>query len=152
MPESPIRKLVPFAEEAKSKGIHVHHLNIGQPDIYSPSSSLDAVRIFGDKVVEYSHSSGLETYRRKLADYYKKQDLDIEHTELMITTGGSEALLFALNSCLDPGDEIIVPEPFYANYNGFSISAGINVVPLATSIESNFALPKIDEFEKLITP
>ena len=100
MPESPIRKLVPFAEEAKSKGIHVHHLNIGQPDINSPSSSLDAVRNFGDKVVEYSHSSGLETYRRKLADYYKKQDLDIEHTELMITTGGSEALLFALNSCL----------------------------------------------------
>lgn len=152
MPESPIRKLVPFAEEAKSRGIHVHHLNIGQPDINSPKLSLDAIRNFSDTVVEYSHSAGFETYRRKLANYYKELNINIDYTDLMITTGGSEALIFALNSCLDFGDEVILPEPFYANYNGFAVSAGIKVVPLTTSIENGFALPQIDEFERLITP
>ncbi|MEE2954068.1 MAG: pyridoxal phosphate-dependent aminotransferase [Bacteroidota bacterium] len=151
MPESPIRKLVPFAEEAKNKGIKVHHLNIGQPDIESPILSLNAIRNFDSKVIEYSHSAGFETYRKGLADYYKSIGINIEYSDLMITTGGSEALLFGLNSCLDPGDEIIIPEPFYANYNGFSISAGVKVVPVTTSIKDGFSLPNIDDFEKLIT-
>ena len=151
MPESPIRKLVPFAEKAKSNGVKVHHLNIGQPDIQSPISSLDAIRSFNSKVIEYSHSAGFETYRRGLANYYNNIGINVSYSDLMITTGGSEALLFGLNSCLDPGDEIIIPEPFYANYNGFSTSAGINVIPVTTSIKDGFSLPNIDEFEKLIT-
>ena len=130
MPESPIRKLVPFAEKAKSNGVKVHHLNIGQPDIQSPISSLDAIRSFNSKVIEYSHSAGFETYRRGLANYYNNIGINVSYSDLMITTGGSEALLFGLNSCLDPGDEIIIPEPFYANYNGFATSAGINVKPI----------------------
>ena len=152
MPESPIRKLVPFAEGAKKKGKTVFHLNIGQPDIESPKLALDAIHNFNQKVVEYSHSAGFESYRKGLATYYQKLGIDIDYNDVMVTTGGSEALLFGLNSCLDNGDEIIIPEPFYANYNGFSISAGVKVKPITTSINDGFALPAIEEFEKLITP
>ena len=152
MPESPIRKLVPFAEGAKRKGKTVFHLNIGQPDIKSPEVALDAIHNFSDKVVEYSHSAGFESYRKGLANYYQNVGINIDHSDVMVTTGGSEALLFALNTCLDNGDEIIIPEPFYANYNGFSISAGVQVKPITTSINDGFALPAIEEFEKLITP
>jgi aspartate aminotransferase len=152
MPESPIRKLVPFAEGAKKEGKTVFHLNIGQPDIQSPEVALDAIHNFEDKVVEYSHSAGFESYRKGLANYYQNVGIAIDHTNVMVTTGGSEALLFALNTCLDNGDEIIIPEPFYANYNGFSISAGVKVKPITTSINDGFALPAIEEFEKLITP
>ena len=152
MPESPIRKLVPFAENAKRKGKKVYHLNIGQPDIQTPSVALEAIKNFDDNVVEYSHSAGFESYRKGLASYYQSLDIDVSYNDLMVTTGGSEALLFALNSCLDSGDEIIIPEPFYANYNGFSISAGITVKPISTSIDSGFALPPIEDFVKLITP
>lgn len=152
MPESPIRKLVPFSEGAKKKGKTVFHLNIGQPDIESPKLALDAIHNFNQKVVEYSHSAGFESYRKGLATYYQKLGIDIDYNDVMVTTGGSEALLFGLNSCLDNGDEIIIPEPFYANYNGFSISAGVKVKPITTSINNGFALPAIEEFEKLITP
>lgn len=152
MPESPIRKLVPFAEKAKSEGKTVFHLNIGQPDIKSPEVALNAVRDFDSSVVEYSHSAGIESYRRGLAKYYQSTGINIDYNNVMVTTGGSEALLFALNSCLDNGDEIIIPEPFYANYNGFSISAGVTVKPITTSIDNGFALPSIEEFEQLITP
>ena len=151
MPESPIRKLVPFAEKAKSKGKTVFHLNIGQPDIESPKLAIDAVNNFKNKVVEYSHSAGFESYRKGLATYYQKLGININYNDVMVTTGGSEALLFSLNSCFDDGDEIIIPEPFYANYNGFSISAGVKVKPITTSINDSFALPAIEEFEKLIT-
>ena len=151
MPESPIRKLVPYAEQAKKDGKKVYHLNIGQPDIETPQVALDAVKNFSKQVVEYSHSAGFESYRKGLAAYYQSLDINISYDELMITTGGSEALLFALNSCLDSGDEVIIPEPFYANYNGFSASAGIKVKPISTSINNGFALPSIEEFEKLIT-
>ena len=152
MPESPIRKLVPFAEAAKKEGKTVFHLNIGQPDIKTPEVALEAIHNFSDKVVEYSHSGGFESYRKGLASYYQNLGIDINHENIMVTTGGSEALLFGLNSCLDAGDEIIIPEPFYANYNGFSISAGITVKPIATNINNGFALPAIEDFEKLITP
>ena len=151
MPESPIRKLVPFAEKAKRNGKKVYHLNIGQPDIETPQVALDAVKDFNNQVVEYSHSAGFESYRRGLASYYQSLGINVNFDELMVTTGGSEALLFALNSCLDSGDEVIIPEPFYANYNGFSISAGITVKPISTSIDNGFSLPPIEEFEKLIT-
>ena len=151
MPESPIRKLVPYAEQAKKDGKKVYHLNIGQPDIETPQVALDAVKNFSKQVVEYSHSAGFESYRKGLASYYQSLDINISYDELMITTGGSEALLFALNSCLDSGDEVIIPEPFYANYNGFSATAGIKVKPISTSINNGFALPPIEEFEKLIT-
>ena len=152
MPESPIRKLVPFAEEAKRKGRKVYHLNIGQPDIPTPKVALDAIRNFNMEVVEYSHSAGIESYRKKLAGYYKGIGVDIDHTQLMITTGGSEAILFGLMSCFNPGDEVIVPEPFYANYYGFAIAAGVEVVPVTSSIENGFALPPVSEFRKIITP
>ena len=152
MPQSPIRKLVPFAEDAKKRGKKIYHLNIGQPDIKTPEVALDAVKNFDKNVVEYSHSAGFESYRRGLASYYQSLDINITHNDLMITTGGSEALLFALNSCLDAGDEVIIPEPFYANYNGFSISSGISVKPVSTSISDGFALPPIEEFVKLINP
>ncbi|MDC0201654.1 pyridoxal phosphate-dependent aminotransferase [Flavobacteriales bacterium] len=152
MPESPIRKLVPFAEKAKKEGKKVYHLNIGQPDIRTPEVALEAIHDFSDKVVEYSHSAGFESYRIGLAKYYQNLGIDIAHEDLMVTTGGSEALLFALNSCLDAGDEVIIPEPFYANYNGFSISSGVTVKPITTSINDGFTLPLIEEFEKLITP
>lgn len=151
MPESPIRKLVPFAEKAKKAGKKVYHLNIGQPDIKTPELALDAIHNFSNKVVEYSHSAGFESYRKGLASYYQNLAIDVDYNDVMVTTGGSEALLFALNSCLDPGDEVIIPEPFYANYNGFSMSAGVKVKPIATSINDGFALPAIEEFEKLIT-
>ncbi len=151
MPESPIRKLAPFAEEAKRKGRKVYHLNIGQPDIPTPKVALDAIRNFNMEVVEYSHSAGIESYRKKLAGYYKGIGVDIDYTQLMITTGGSEAILFGLMSCFNPGDEVIVPEPFYANYYGFAISAGVEVVPVTSTIEDGFALPSIDEFKKVIT-
>ena len=151
MPESPIRKLVPFAENAKKSGKKVYHLNIGQPDIHTPKIALDAISSFSNSVVEYSHSAGFESYRKGLSKYYQNIDINVSHSDLLITTGGSEALLFALNSCLDDGDEIIIPEPFYANYNGFSISSGVKVVPIATNIDDGFALPSIQEFEKLIS-
>ncbi|HEX6180598.1 MAG TPA: pyridoxal phosphate-dependent aminotransferase [Chitinophagaceae bacterium] len=152
MPPSPIRKLVPYAETAKKKGIKVYHLNIGQPDIETPPSILDAVRKADFKVLEYSHSAGNESYRRKLVKYYKKVGIEVDHNQIMITTGGSEAILFGFMSCLDAGDEVIIPEPFYANYNGFAVAADVIVKPITSHIEDGFALPPIDEFEKLITP
>lgn len=152
MPESPIRKLVPYAEIAKKKGHKVYHLNIGQPDIKTPKVALDAVRNANIEVLEYSHSAGFESYRNKLSHYYKNQNLPIDVQDIIITTGGSEALLFALGSTMDANDEVIIPEPFYANYNGFAVASGVKVVPVISSIESGFALPPIEEFEKLITP
>ena len=152
MPASPIRKLVPYAEEAKKKGHKVYHLNIGQPDIPTPEVALDAIKNITKKVIEYSHSAGNESYRKGLAKYYQEVDIDVDHTEMLITTGGSEAITFAFLSTLNPGDEVIIPEPFYANYIGFAISAGVVVKPITSSIENDFALPAIDEFEKLITP
>jgi len=152
MPESPIRKLVPFAEAAKKKGKKVYHLNIGQPDIKTPELALEAIHNFSDKVVEYSHSAGFESYRNGLSGYYQNLGIDVNKNDIIVTTGGSEALLFALNSCLDSGDEIIIPEPFYANYNGFATSSGVTVKPIITLIDDGFSLPKIEEFEKLITP
>jgi aspartate aminotransferase len=152
MPESPIRKLVPYAEIAKKKGHKVYHLNIGQPDIKTPEAALKAVKNADIKVLEYSHSAGFESYRTKLSQYYKNQGLPIDTKDIIITTGGSEALLFALGSTMDVDDEIIIPEPFYANYNGFSIASGVNVVPVISGIETGFALPPIEAFEKLITP
>lgn len=152
MPPSPIRKLVPYAEAAKKRGVKVYHLNIGQPDIETPKPVLDAVRQSEFKILEYSHSAGNESYRRKLTGYYRKFDITVDHTEIIVTTGGSEAILFGLMACLDPGDEVIIPEPFYANYNGFAVEANVNVVPVTSSIENGFALPPIGDFEKLITP
>jgi len=152
MPASPIRKLVPYAEEAKRKGIKVYHLNIGQPDIPTPEVAMNAIRNIDLKVVEYSHSAGNESYRRKLAAYYKRIGISIDHKEILITTGGSEAILFAFMSCVNPGDEIIAPEPFYANYNGFATTAGIKIVPVTSVIEKDFALPPINEIEQKISP
>ncbi len=152
MPPSPIRKLVPFAEGAKKKGIKVFHLNIGQPDIETPEPILNAVRHADFKVLEYSHSAGNESYRRKLVQYYKKKGIEVDHTQIIVTTGGSEAILFGFMSCLDVGDEVIVPEPFYANYNGFAVAAGIKVVPVTSHIENGFALPPISAFSALVTP
>ena len=151
MPESPIRKLVPFAENAKKRGTEVIHLNIGQPDIKTPEIALKAIRNFKPNIVEYSHSAGFQSYREGLAKYYKNVGIDVSHTNILVTTGGSEAITMALNSIMDEGDEIIIPEPFYANYNGFSTSAGVIVKPITSSIESGFSLPAISEFEKLIT-
>lgn len=151
MPESPIRKLVPYAENAKKKGIKVYHLNIGQPDIKTPKIAIDAVKNSNIEILEYSHSEGSEAYRTKLAQYYRKKDINIDAKDIIITTGGSEALLFALGTVADQGDEIIIPEPFYANYNGFATASGVTVVPVVSSIDTNFALPPIAEFEKLIT-
>ncbi len=151
MPASPIRKLVPFAEAAKKRGTKVYHLNIGQPDIETPPSTLDAVRHFPFKVLEYSHSAGNESYRRKLVKYYATNGINISYDQIIITTGGSEAILFGFLGCLDAGDEVIIPEPFYANYNGFAIEAGVRVVPVTSYIESGFALPPLEDFEKAIT-
>lgn len=151
MPPSPIRKLVPYAEAAKKKGITVYHLNIGQPDIETPQPVLDAVRHSTFKILDYSHSAGNESYRRKLISYYKKFDITVDHTEIIVTTGGSEAILFGFMACLDPQDEVIVPEPFYANYNGFATEANISIVPVTSSIDTGFALPPIADFEKKIT-
>jgi aspartate aminotransferase len=152
MPESPIRKLVPYADIAKKKGNKVYHLNIGQPDIKTPEVAMNSIKNLDIKVLEYSHSAGFESYRNKLSQFYKNTGLPIETEDIIITTGGSEALLFAMGSTMDHGDEIIIPEPFYANYNGFSTASGINVVPVISTIETGFALPPIADFEKLITP
>lgn len=152
MPASPIRKLVPFAEDAKRRGIKVYHLNIGQPDIPTPKVAMDALRKLDLKVLEYSHSAGNESYRLKLAAYYQKIGINISHTEMLITTGGSEAILFAMMSCVNPGEEIITPEPFYANYNGFATTAGVKIVPVTSYIADDFALPPISEIERKITP
>lgn len=151
MPESPIRKLVPFAEAAKKRGVKILHLNIGQPDIETPEVALKAIKNSQLKVIEYSHSAGNESYRKKLAEYYTKNHIEVNHTQIIITTGGSEALLMGIMATLDPGDEIIIPEPFYANYNGFATAAGCKVVPVTSSIESGFALPAIGLFEQKIT-
>jgi aspartate aminotransferase len=151
MPESPIRKLVPYADIAKKKGNKVYHLNIGQPDIKTPEVAMNSIKNLDIKVLEYSHSAGFESYRTKLSEYYKKTGLPIDVADIIITTGGSEALLFAMGSTMDFGDEIIIPEPFYANYSGFSTASGVKVVPVISTIETGFALPPIADFEKLIT-
>ncbi|WP_435255067.1 pyridoxal phosphate-dependent aminotransferase [Tenacibaculum sp. A30] len=152
MPQSPIRKLVPFAEAAKKNGTKVYHLNIGQPDIKTPQVALDAVKNNTIEVLSYARSEGSEEYRTKLANYYAKNGIHVTANNIIATTGGSEALLFSIGSITDPGDEIIIPEPFYANYNGFSTASGVKVVPVISKIEDNFALPAIEDFEKLITP
>jgi aspartate aminotransferase len=151
MPESPIRKLVPYADEAKKLGRKVYHLNIGQPDIETPAVALDAVRNFSQKTVAYSHSAGILSYRQKLCEYYKRYNIMLTPDDIIVGAGASEAILFAMNTCLDNGDEIIIPEPFYANYNGFAINAGVKVVPIFSDISTGFALPPIAEFEKAIT-
>ncbi len=151
MPASPIRKLVPYAEAAKKRGTKVYHLNIGQPDIETPKMVLDAVRNSDFKVLEYSHSAGNESYRRKLVGYYESVGISVNHNQIIITTGGSEAILFAFMACMDAGDEVIIPEPFYANYNGFAVAAGVKVIPITSHIENGFALPSIEEFEKKVT-
>src|SRR6056297_2405459 len=151
MPESPIRRLVPYAEEAKRRGKKVYHLNIGQPDIPTPKVARDAIKNLSDEVWAYSHSAGNESYRKKLAGYYQNLDINVDHNDMLITTGGSEAITFAFMATMNPGDEVIVPEPFYANYNGFAVTAGIRVKPVTSSIEKDFALPSIDDFEKIIT-
>jgi len=152
MPASPIRRLVPYAEAAKKKGVTVYHLNIGQPDIETPPQILDAVRHSDFKVLEYSHSAGNESYRRKLVEYYRRNSINIDHTDIIVTTGGSEAILFGFMAALDPGDEVITTEPFYANYNGFAIEANVIIKPIRSSIENGFALPPIEDFEKAIGP
>lgn len=152
MPPSPIRKLVPFAEAAKARGTQVIHLNIGQPDIASPQVALDAIRHLDRTVIEYSHSAGYESYRKGLARYYAQHGIAITHDEIIVTNGGSEALLFGMMACFEPGDEIIIPEPFYANYNSFALAAGLKVVPVRSTIQEGFALPPIEAFEALITP
>jgi len=151
MPSSPIRKLVPFAEAAKKKGVKVYHLNIGQPDIETPKMVLDAVRNSDFKVLEYSHSAGNESYRKKLVMYYEGVGIHVNQNEIIVTTGGSEAILFGFMTCLDAGDEVIIPEPFYANYNGFAVAADVKVVAVTSHIETGFALPPIEEIEKKIT-
>ncbi|MCB0461529.1 MAG: pyridoxal phosphate-dependent aminotransferase [Flavobacteriaceae bacterium] len=152
MPQSPIRKLVPYAELAYSKGKTVYHLNIGQPDIKTPQIAMDAVKVHSLDILAYTRSEGSDEYRTKIANYYSKHDINITKHDIIVTTGGSEALLFAFGSVMDTDDEIIIPEPFYANYNGFSTASGVKIVPVISKIEDNFALPPIEEFEKLITP
>ncbi|MBE0637159.1 MAG: pyridoxal phosphate-dependent aminotransferase [Bacteroidales bacterium] len=152
MPASPIRKLVPYAEAAKKRGIKVYFLNIGQPDIKTPEIAIEAVRNYSEKLVAYSHSAGNASYREKLVGYYAKNNIHITVDQIIVGAGASEALLFAMQSIMDPGDEVIIPEPFYANYNGFAVNSGINVVPINSLIETGFALPPISEFEKAITP
>lgn len=152
MPASPIRKLVPFADAAKKKGVKIYHLNIGQPDIETPEVMLNAIKTSDIKVVEYSPSAGFESYRTKLAEYYRSFSMNVEAADIIITNGGSEAISFAMMTCFNPGDEIIIPEPFYANYNGFSTAADVVVKPIRSTIDSGFALPPISYFEKLITP
>jgi aspartate aminotransferase len=151
MPASPIRKLVPFSEEAKKRGTKVYHLNIGQPDIETPENVMNKIRNIDLKVLEYSHSAGIISYRKKLVEYYQKLGITVTPEEMIVTTGGSEAILFAMNSCLDPGDEIIIPEPFYANYNGFSLTSGVVIKPIDSVIETGFALPPVKSFEDAIT-
>jgi aspartate aminotransferase len=151
MPASPIRRLVPYAEAAKRKGLTVYHLNIGQPDIETPKQILDAVRNSNFRVLEYSHSAGNESYRRKLVTYYRRNGIDLDFNDIIITTGGSEAILFGFMSCLDPGEEVITTEPFYANYLGFAVEANVVIKTVTSSIETGFALPSFEEFEKAIT-
>lgn len=151
MPESPIRKLVPYAEAAKERGVHVFHLNIGQPDIETPKVALNAIRNFKENVVAYSHSAGNLSYRKKLVEYYKDNNIKITANDIIIGAGASEAILFAMQSCMDEGDEIIIPEPFYANYNGFATNAGVKVIPINSNIEDGFALPPIADFEKAVS-
>ncbi len=151
MPESPIRKLVPFSEAAYKQGKTVYHLNIGQPDIKTPQVALDAVKVHSLDILAYTRSEGSEAFRTKIANYYKTHNIHVNHDDIIVTTGGSEALLFAFGSITDVGDEIIIPEPFYANYNGFSTASGVKVVPVISKIDDNFALPPIEEFEKLIS-
>ena len=152
MPASPIRKLVPYADKAKKKGTKVYHLNIGQPDIKTPENVMETIRDINLDLIAYSPSQGYESYRKKLAGYYQKNGIPVDAEDILVTTGGSEALSIAIGSIADPGDEIIIPEPFYANYNGFAKQNAVNVVPIHSDIDSNFALPPIEEFEKLITP
>ena len=152
MPESPIRKLVPYAEEAKERGVEVIHLNIGQPDIKTPQVALDAVRNNDLEVLAYSRTEGTDQYRKKVAAYYGRNGIEVSHKDIIVTTGGSEALAFVMGSIADTGDEVIIPEPFYANYNGFAVAAGVKVKPVISRIEDNFALPPIEEFEKCIGP
>lgn len=152
MPASPIRKLVPYADKAKKEGVTVFHLNIGQPDIPTPDSMIRAMHELDQKVIEYSHSAGILSCRQKMCEYYKKHGIYVEPDEIIIGAGASEAILFGVMTCLNPGDEIIIPEPFYANYNGFATTAGVNVKPIPSSIETGFALPPIEEFEKAISP
>lgn len=152
VPASPIRKLTPFAEAAKDRGIHIYHLNIGQPDIKTPANALAAVRNTTFETLAYSNSAGIASYRQKLVQYYQSVNIDLDVADIIVTTGGSEAILFGFLSCLNPGDEVIIPEPFYANYNSFSVTAGIKIIPIRSTIENGFALPPIEEFEKKITP
>ena len=152
MPASPIRKLVPYADAAKKRGVKVYHLNIGQPDIVTPQCALDAVRAYDGKVIEYSHSAGNLSYRKGLTEYYKSIGINITEDEIIVTNGGSEAITIAMMACLNPGDEIIIPEPFYTNYNSFALQAGVKVVPIKTTIANDFALPSIEDFEKIINP
>ncbi len=152
MPSSPIRKLVPYSDSAKKRGVKVYHLNIGQPDIETPKNAIDALKNADLSIVEYSHSAGILSYRKKLVEYYGRYDIKLDENEIIVTNGGSEAILFAFMSCLDPGDEVIIPEPFYANYNGFATSSGVVIKPIYSSIETGFALPPMADFEKLITP
>jgi aspartate aminotransferase len=152
MPASPIRKLVPYAEHAAKRGMKIYHLNIGQPDIETPEEYWNAIQHYKIKVLAYSHSAGIESYRRKLADYYHRYKIKIDYTDILVTTGGSEAIIFAFLACLNPGDEVIIPEPFYTNYNGFAVTTGIKIVPVTSHIEDGFALPHIPDFEKKITP
>ncbi|MCW5941582.1 MAG: pyridoxal phosphate-dependent aminotransferase [Fimbriimonadaceae bacterium] len=152
MPASPIRKLMPYAESAKRRGVHIYHLNIGQPDVETPAEFWNAIRDFPNRTLEYSHSAGIESLRKRCVESYRAAGLEIETADLMVTTAGSEALIFALLCCLNPGDEVIVPEPFYANYNGFAVQAGVTVVPIRTYIENDFALPPAEAFERVITP
>lgn len=152
IPPSPIRKLVPYAEDAKSRGVKVYHLNIGQPDIPTPECAIEAVKNLDVKIIEYSHSAGIESYRRKLAQYYRGNGIDVDYEQMIITNGGSEALMMAMNICMDAGDEVLVPEPFYANYNGFAVQSEVIVRPITSTIENDFALPSIEEFERHITP
>ena len=151
MPASPIRKLVPYAEAAKKAGKTVYHLNIGQPDIHTPAAALEAIHNLDEQVLEYSHSAGFESYRQKLALSYQKQGIPVQTEDIIITTGGSEALIFGLMTACNPGDEVIIPEPFYANYNGFAVMAGVKVVPVTSHIENGFALPPVAQIEAKIT-
>ncbi len=152
VPPSPIRKLVPYAEAAKQRGVKVYHLNIGQPDIHTPEVALEAVKRADAKVIEYSHSAGIESYRRKLSEYYHSVGIEVDYNQILVTVGGSEALITAMTVCMDAGDEVLVPEPFYANYNGFAVESGVIIRPITSTIENNFALPPIEDFERHITP
>ena len=152
MPSSPIRKLVPFSDAAKKRGVKVYHLNIGQPDIETPKGAIDALQHKEIGVLAYSHSAGYLSCREKLVEYYSRFNINVTADEIIITNGGSEGIQFAFNACLDPGDEVIIPEPFYANYNGFAKTAGVTVKPIVSVIDNGFALPPIEEFEKVITP